>query len=84
MKDQDIFENLLTLLKSLCNILASGAQEASSTEIAETFRESLDEALAVQHDVYKAMEDAGFYQTSQVPVEQINQVQDKFVNCNWQ
>ncbi len=84
MKDQDIFENLLTLLKSLCNILASGAQEASSTEIAETFREALDEALAVQHDVYKAMEDAGFYQTSQVPVEQINQVQDKFVNCNWQ
>lgn len=84
MKDQDIFENLLTLLKSLCNILASGAQEASSTEIAETFREVLDEALAVQHDVYKAMEDAGFYQTSQVPVEQINQVQDKFVNCNWQ
>lgn len=84
MKDQDIYENLLTLLKSVCNILANGAQEASTTEIAETFRETLDEALAVQHDVYKAMEEAGFYQTSEVPVEQINQVQDKFVNCNWQ
>ena len=84
MKDQDIYENLLTLLKSICNILASGAQESSTTKIAETFRETLDEALAVQHDVYKAMENAGYYQISDVPTEQINQLQDKFVNCNWQ
>ena len=84
MKDRDICENLLTLLKSICNILASGAQEASTTEVAERFRESLDEALAVQHDVYKAMEEAGFYQTSTVPSEQITQVQNKFANFNWQ
>ena len=84
MKDRDICENLLTLLKSICNILASGAQEASSTDVAERFRESLDEVLAVQHDVYKAMEDAGFYQTTAVPVEQINQVQNKFASYNWQ
>ena len=84
MKDQDIYENLLTLLKSLCNILSTGAQEASTTEIAETFREALDETLTAQHDVYKAMENAGFYQVKTVPVEQINQVQDKFVNYSWQ
>ena len=84
MKDRDICENLLTLLKSICNILASGAQESSTTEIAETFREELDEALAVQHDVYKAMEESGFYQNSNVPTEQINQVQNKFANYNWQ
>lgn len=84
MKDKDIYENLLTLTKSLCTILQNGALEASTTEVAETFREALDEALAVQHDMYKAMESAGFYQVTPVDVQQINQVQDKFVNCNWQ
>ena len=84
MKDRDICENLLTLIKSICNILASGAQEASTTEIAEVFRESLDEALAVQHDVYKAMEESGFYQNTNVPVEQINQLQNKYANFNWE
>lgn len=84
MKDRDICENLLTLIKSICNILSSGAQEASTTEIAEVFRECLDETLAVQHDVYKAMEESGFYQTTNVPVDQINQLQNKFANINWQ
>lgn len=84
MKDRDICENLLTLIKSICNILASGAQEASTTEIAEVFRESLDESLAVQHDVYKAMEESGFYQNTNVPVEQINQLQNKYANFNWE
>ena len=84
MKDRDICENLLTLIKSICNILASGAQEASTTEIAEVFRESLDESLAVQHDVYKVMEESGFYQNTNVPVEQINQLQNKYANFNWE
>lgn len=84
MKDRDIYENLLTLLKSLCNIYETAALEASTTEVSETFREVLDETLAVQHDVYKAMESAGFYEVQQVPVEQINQLQEKFVNYEWQ
>lgn len=84
MKDQDTFENLLTLLKSLCNIFQSASMESSNDEVAETFREVLDEALAVQHDLYKIMESAGFYQVEQVPAEQINALQDKFVNYTWQ
>ena len=81
--DKELFENLLTLDKSFCTLLLHGTLEAANDEVYEAFKKSLNEALEIQHAVYKAMEHQNFYQVENVSTTQVEELQDKFQNCCW-
>lgn len=81
--DKDLFENLLTLDKNLCTLLLHGTLEAANDEVYNAFKDSLFEALDVQHAIYKAMEQQSFYQVENVQQHEVEVLQDKFQNCCW-
>ena len=55
--------------------------EASSDEVFDVFCSALESSVEMQHQVYKCMEDCGFYQIKQVPQTEIKTVQNKFEEC---
>lgn len=81
--DKELFENLLTLDKSLCTLLLHGAIESSNDEVFNAFKQALNESLDAQHNIYKSMENHNFYQVENVPTATIESLQDKFQNCCW-
>lgn len=81
MTDKDIYENLLNLTKNLTTLLLHASTEASSDEVFDVFSESLQSTVEMQHQIYKCMEDLGFYQIQQVNQSEITTVSNKFEEC---
>ena len=52
MKDKYIFENILSLTKSLIIISVNGTIESSNPKIKSFFNASLDELLKMQKDIF--------------------------------
>ena len=66
MKDKYIFENILTLTKSLITISVNGTIESSNPKIKSFFNDSLDELLKMQKDIFDKMEQEKFYNIANV------------------
>lgn len=81
MQDKEIYENLLNLTKNFTTLLLHASTEASSDEVFDVFCSALESSVEMQHQVYKCMEDCGFYQIKQVPQTEIKTVQNKFEEC---
>lgn len=81
--EKDVFENLLTLDKSFCTLLLHGTLEAANNDVFVAFKQALNEALDLQHSLYKAMEKQNYYQVENVPTSKVETLQDKFQNCCW-
>lgn len=81
MQDKVIMTNLLENTKSLCSLLNQGSCEANDTEFNMTFKKVLSNCLTSQHDMYKTMQDMGWYPVEEVKVQEINKVKKKF-NAN--
>ena len=78
MNDQAIMENLLQITKGACDLYMHGTVESSTPNVHQVFGSALDDNLNMQADIYKQMENSGWYQTQQANAQQIQQVHQKF------
>ena len=80
MEDKLIMTNLLDTNKSICNLLNQGTIESNDTEICNTYKKALQALLTMQHDLYKTMQEEGWYPVEDVKKQEINKVKTKFSN----
>ncbi len=79
MESKLIMNTLLTVTKDVSDILYHGSIESSTTNIHTTFRNILNETLDIQNEIFKFMEQKGWYTLEQVEQTKIDQVKNKFI-----
>jgi spore coat protein CotF len=82
MEDKLIMTNLLDTNKSICNLVNQGVIESNDDEICNAYKTTLQVLLTMQHDLYKTMQEEGWYPVEDVKQPAINKVKTKFVNKN--
>lgn len=80
MDDKLIMDNLLTSVKSSCDLLLHASIESSTANVHTAFKQSLDESLCMQNQIYSKMSAKGWYPQAQAEQQQINQTKQKFAN----
>ena len=78
MDDKLVMTNILDTSKSVCNLLNQGSIESNDTVIANTYKKVLSAWLTMQHDIYKTMQEEGWYPVENVKEQAINKVKNKF------
>ena len=78
MDDKCIMENLLLTTKGVIDLYMHGAIESSTTNIHQAFSSAFDDTLCMQDNIYKQMTAKGWYQTENVPQQQIQQTKQKY------
>lgn len=81
MEDKLIMTDLLGNSKSICNLLNQGCIESNDSNICNVYKKALTSFLTIQHDIYKIMQDEGWYPMEDVKSQAINKVKDKFCSC---
>lgn len=79
MESKLIMNTLLTVTKDVSDILYHGSIESSTPNIHTTFRNILNETLDIQNEIFKFMEQKGWYTLEQVEQTKIDQVKNKFI-----
>ena len=82
MEDKLIMTNILDTNKSVCNLLNQSAIESDDTEICNAYKKALQSLLTMQHELYKTMQEEGWYPVEDVKQPAINKVKTKFANDN--
>lgn len=80
MDDKLVMTDILNTSKSICNLLNQGAIESNETEICNSYKKVLQAFLTMQHDIYKTMQDQGWYPVENVKAQSVNKIKNKFVN----
>ncbi len=80
MDDKLVMTDILNTSKSICNLLNQGAIESNETEICNSYKKVLQAFLTMQHDIYKTMQEQGWYPVENVKVQSVNKIKNKFVN----
>ena len=80
MDDKLIMDNLLTSVKSSCDLLLHASIESSTANVHTAFKQSLDDSLCMQNEIYSKMSAKGWYPETQAQQQQINQTKQKFAN----
>ena len=78
MDDRALMEDLLLVTKGVCDLYMHGAIEASTDNVLNTFSEGLNSSLTMQTEIYKLMEQKGWYQSEPAEVTKVKQAYDKF------
>ena len=79
MDDKLVMTNILDTSKSVCNLLNQGSIESNDTVIVNTYKKVLSALLTMQHDIYKTMQEEGWYPVENVKEQAINKVKNKFL-----
>lgn len=84
MDDKLIMTNLLDTSKSICNLLNQASIESDDSTICNVYKKMLTSFLTMQHDMYKVMQEEGWYPVENVKPAAINKVKNKFCcsECN--
>ena len=80
MEDKLIMNNVLTLTKNMSDLLLHGTVESATKNVHATFKETLNECLDIQNQIYMSMQSQGWYQTDPVEEDKIIRVRNKFNN----
>lgn len=80
MDDKLIMDNLLTSVKSSCDLLLHASIESSTANVHTAFKQSLDDSLCMQNEIYSKMSSKGWYPETQAQQQQIDQTKQKFAN----
>ena len=78
MDDRALMEDLLLVTKGVCDLYMHGTIESSTPHILTTFSDSLNDSLAMQSEIYKTMEQKGWYQTAPADITKIKKAYNKF------
>lgn len=79
MESKLIMNTLLTVTKEVSDILYHGSIESSTPNIHTSFRNILNETLDIQNEIFKFMEQKGWYTLEQVEQTKIDQAKNKFI-----
>jgi spore coat protein CotF len=80
MNDELILTNILSLVKGASDMLMHGAIEAACPKINAAFKQALAANLALQHEVFDAMKQKGWYQIPQETQQNIDKVITKYAS----
>ena len=84
MDDRALMEDLLLVTKGVCDLYMHGTIESSTPNVQTTFNDSLNDSLTMQAEIYKAMEQRGWYKTEQAEATKVQQAYNKFTtNQTW-
>ncbi len=78
MNDKLIMTNILDTTKGLCGLLNQGTLEANDTNFSNVYKKVLTTLLSMQHDIYKTMQEEGWYPVEDIKAPAINKVKNKF------
>jgi spore coat protein CotF len=77
MKDKFLMENILNSSKVLNDLYMHGVIESSNDEVANLFNKLSTDTLKMHNEIYKSMEEAGFYKVTNATEAKIKQTKDK-------
>ena len=80
MESKLIMNTILTSTKNISDILYHGSVESSTPDIHKAFRNTLNECLDLQNEIFTFMEQKGWYQVEQVEQQKIDQAKEKIGN----
>ena len=72
--------NLLSLLKGVSDLYMHGAIEAACPKVNSAFKQVLAENLVLQHEVFDAMKEKGWYPIAKETQENLDKVVTKFAS----
>lgn len=78
MSDKELMTDILTSEKALSALYHYAVQESSSEPLHCDFKNILNDALQDQNNVFKSMEQKGWYPMEQAPQQQVDKVKNKF------
>lgn len=78
MEDRVIMDNILTATKSACDLMMHGAIESTTGSVHNAFKQSLNDCLCMQNEIYSKMTAKGWYPTQQVEKQKIDSAKQKF------
>ena len=82
MNDRQIMEDILMTTKGACDLYMHGTIESATQNVHQAFDQALGDSLCMQDDIYQKMSAKGWYQTTQAPQQQLDQVRQKFSGRN--
>ncbi|MCL2698662.1 MAG: spore coat protein [Oscillospiraceae bacterium] len=78
MTDKEYIEDVLLTAKTLCGMYHYATQESSTEGLHNQFKCNLNDSIAMQHRIFGAMQQNGWYPQQQAQPQQINQVRSKY------
>ena len=78
MDDKCIMENLRLTSKGACDLYMHGSIESPTPNVHQSFTAALNDTLCMQENIYRQMEQKGWYPAQKAPQQQIDQVKQKF------
>jgi len=78
MTDREYMEDVLLTSKTLTGLYHYATQESSTVDLHNQFKNNLNSALNMQHNIYSTMQQNGWYPQQQAQQEQICQIKTKF------
>lgn len=77
MDDKYLMENIMFGSKVMNDLYLHGVMESSNEDVNVAFMKGLQETAKMHYELYKEMENAGFYTVSNVDSSKINQTKEK-------
>lgn len=82
MKDQDMMTDVLNSQKSITGNYNTFANEVKDCHVKDTLMDILYDEHSIQFDVFRVMDQRGWYETENALPDKINKVKQKFpVGC---
>lgn len=78
MDDKTIMDNILTGVKSSCDLMMHGTIESSDPSVHRTFTSALSDCLSMQNTIYTKMSEKGWYPQECASQSDIDQAKQKF------
>lgn len=78
MEDKDLMEKELLIIKGVCDLYLHGTIESTTAEVHCAFKDALNESLNIQNKIYNLMAEKGWYKTTPVEQQKIDQAKQKF------
>ena len=82
MQDKMYIENLLNMTKSMVSLYEHAAVESMSENIHQEFANLLSETVCMQHEIYTAMSNKGWYKVEEAEKKQISKTVSKYESSN--
>ena len=79
MNDKLLMDDVLTSIKAQCDLYLHATIESATPDVHEAFNNALFEFLRIQNEVYSKMSVRNWYPSEQVPINKVQQVEQKFV-----
>jgi spore coat protein CotF len=78
MSDREYMEDLLMTSKTLNGLYHTATQEASTEPLRRQFKCNHSDTIEMQHNIFTAMQQNGWYQQQRAEPNQVTQIRNKF------